>query len=104
MLIHVNFLVDNSREFQLHVLLHLNLKFFYLHDDGTLEEHDFTRDGEYLVFETDHLSEWLIFSDYNSVSGSGNYALLIILPILLAIATMGFALIVIGKNRKKETD
>lgn len=81
-----------------------NLKFFYLHDDGTMEEHDFTRDGEYLVFETDHLSEWLIFSDYNNVAGFASYALLIILPILLAIATMGFALIVIGKNRKKETD
>lgn len=81
-----------------------NLKFFYLHDDGVLEEHNFMRDGEYLVFETDHLSEWLIFSDYNNASGSGNYALLIILPVLLAIATMGFALIVIGKNRKKEMD
>ena len=60
------------------------------------------RDGDVLRFNTDHLSYWAIVGEKTAVTTQMNNAIILVAPpILLAIATMGYALILLGKNRKK---
>lgn len=77
---------------------------FYVNDDKEISSHQNEREGDVLRFETDHLSWWAIAGDKITVNGqlSPSIILFIILSILLAIATMAYTLILIGKNRKKK--
>lgn len=77
---------------------------FYVNDDNEISSHQNEREGDVLRFETDHLSWWAIAGDKITVNGklSPSIILFIILSILLAIATMAYTLILIGKNRKKK--
>lgn len=109
-------LMQNKREIQPNTTLTIriklteneqkgNIKFYYLNDNYELVSYDFKiENGELLVFATDHLSNWVIFSDYvkggnngynnpNLIFGSrGNAVYLMGMPLLLAIATMLYAL------------
>lgn len=79
------------------------LKFYYYNDDKELEEHEFKVENNELIFETDHLSDWLIFGDYNKNKGfesDSKVVVLIMYPILLAITTMSYAFIQKGKITK----
>ena len=80
------------------------LELCYVSDTGEITRFESERDGEVLRFATDHLSLWAISGEVNVASGtmSGAAVLLIMLPILLAIATMSYVLIIIGKNKKKK--
>lgn len=79
-----------------------NLELYYINDMGEITRFESERDGDILRFKTDHLSLWAISGEINVVSGtmSGAAVMLITLPILLAIATMSYVLIIIGKNKK----
>jgi hypothetical protein len=79
------------------------LKFYYYNNDNDLEEHEFTVEGNELVFKTNHLSCWTIFGDYNKNKGfesDSKVVTLIMYPILLAITTMTYAFIQKGKVTK----
>lgn len=78
------------------------LALYYVNDDGETTLFPSEREGEVLRFRTDHLSLWAIVGEANTVGGrlSDAAVILISMPILLAIATMGYALIIIGKNKK----
>lgn len=79
------------------------LKFYYYTDDKELQQVDFQIDGEYLVFNTDHLSEWCIFGDYNKNKGfesESKVVILVMQPILLAITAMIYAFVQKGKFTK----
>ena len=77
---------------------------YYVSDIAEMSVHDSERDGEKLRFKTDHLSLWAVVGNEIVVSGTmpSTMILLITLLILLAIATMAYTLIIIGKNRKKK--
>ena len=38
----------------------LNLKAYYIKDNGEIEQHDVIVEGNYLVFETNHFSTYII--------------------------------------------
>ena len=78
------------------------LQLYYVNDNGEMSLVNTERDGDVLRFETDHLSLWSIVGQVNTASGklSDGAVMLISLPILLAIVTMAYGLIVIGKNKK----
>ena len=80
------------------------LALYYVNDDGEMTLFPSERDGEVLRFKTDHLSLWAIVGEGISANGtlSGAAVMLITMPILLAIATMGYVLILIGKHRKRK--
>ncbi|MBO7508375.1 MAG: InlB B-repeat-containing protein [Clostridia bacterium] len=96
-------MMQNRKEIQPNTTLTIRIKlteteqkgkteFYYLNDDNELISHDFKiEDGE-LVFTTDHLSNWVIFNNYNENSHKSNLAFLIGMPIILTIATMLYAL------------
>ena len=71
------------------------LKLFYYTDEGELQEYNYKIEGDQLVFNTTHLSNWIIFGDYQNVNTTADNTVLrvILLPILLAIATMGYVII-----------
>ena len=83
-------------------LTHLSL--YYVNDNGEMILISCERDGDVLRFKTDHLSWWAIVGDKTVVGGkvSDAMVMLITMPIMLAVATMAYALIVIGKNKKKK--
>ena len=83
-------------------LSHISL--YYVKDNGEMVRVNCARNGNVLQFETDHLSWWAIVGEKTTASGQITNAtvMLITMPILLAIATMSYALIIIGKNRKKK--
>lgn len=107
-------LIQNNREIQPNTTLRIkikltekeqksNIKFYYLNDNFELVSYDFEIENGELVFTTDHLSNWVIFSDYGVNGGSqgnpdaifgsrGNAVIMIAMPLLLAIATMLYAL------------
>jgi len=112
-------LIQNRKEIQPNTTLRIrikltekeqksNIKFYYLNDDYELISYDFKIVNGELVFTTDHLSYWVIFSDYKENGGSGhgqetderdivfgskgNAVILIGMPIILSIATMLYAL------------
>jgi hypothetical protein len=76
------------------------LKFYYYNNDLELEEYEFVIEDGYLVFNTNHLSNWLIFGDHNKNKGfdsDSKVVTLMMYPILLAITTMTYAFIQKGK-------
>jgi hypothetical protein len=85
-----------------------NIRFGYINNENKLIEHEFDIELGNLVFTTDHLSEWAIFVDTSTNTGSASkITILILLPSLLAVATMQYVLIIRAKNKKllkKETD
>jgi len=85
-----------------------NIRFGYINNENKLIEHDFDIELGNLLFTTDHLSEWVIFVDTSTNTGSASkITILILLPSLLAVATMQYVLIIRAKNKKllkKETD
>ena len=86
-----------------------NIKFGYINNENELIEHDFNIELGDLVFTTDHLSNWIIFVDTSTTTGSASkITIMILLPSLLAVATMQYVLIIRAKNKKlllkKEND
>lgn len=87
-----------------------NLKFYYLSDGNNLTNYDFEIKGDYLVFKTDHLSNWLVFSDYNKYVGKDSIVIkkrnamkLIGYPLILASVTMIYSIRLKQlSNKKKE--
>ena len=79
-----------------------SIELFYVNDSGEITRFESERDGDVLRFQTDHLSLWALAGEINAVGGTMSDAavMLITLPILLAIATMSYVLIIIGKNKK----
>lgn len=79
------------------------LALYYVNDNGEMTLHDSVREGDVLRFETDHLSWWAVVGDKATATGrlSDAAVMLITMPILLAIATMAFTLIVLGKHKKE---
>lgn len=79
------------------------LALYYVNDAGEMTLYNSERDGEVLRFKTTHLSYWAIVGDKAVATGklSDAAVMLISMPILLAIATMGYALILLGKRKKE---
>ena len=80
-------------------------KFYYLNDDNELISYDFKIENGELVFTTDHLSNWVIFNNYGGNTNPSNIFFNIGMPIILALATMLYALRLkqIITKTKKET-
>ncbi len=80
------------------------LELYIVGDNGELTTHTFEREGETIRFQTSTLGRWAIVGEKPTATGrlSDAAVTLISLPILLAIATMGYALILLGKNKKKK--
>lgn len=78
------------------------IKFGYLSDANVLTEHQYEVELNTLSFTTDHLSNWIIFigSASHNTAYSGKITILILLPSLLAVATMQYVLIIRAKNKK----
>jgi hypothetical protein len=76
------------------------IKFYYLNDNNELSSHEFKVENGYLVFKTNHLSNWVIFNNYSENSYNPNMAFLVGMPIILAIATMLYALRLKQMNKK----
>ena len=68
------------------------IKFYYLNNDNELESKDFKIENGELIFTTDHLSNWTIFSDYTGNVNKSSILFNVGMPIILAIATMLYAL------------
>lgn len=81
-----------------------DLLLYYVDDDGNLVAHEYERIGDAVRFQTDRLDRWAIVGDIPTAGGklSDAAVMLISMPILLAIATMGYTLIILGKNKKKK--
>ncbi len=73
-------------------------------ENGEMVAYDFVREDDVIKFTTTRLGRWAIVGDKPFARGrlSDAAVMLISMPILLAIATMAYALILIGKNRKKK--
>ena len=80
------------------------LALYYVNDNGEMMLYNSERDGDVLRFKTDHLSWWAIVGDKTVAGGKVSDATitLITMPIMLAVATMAYALIIMGKNKKKK--
>jgi len=78
------------------------LQLLYINDKGEMAQHDSSTKDDTLSFETDHLSLWSVVGEKDTSNGgmSSRIAILIIMPILLAIATMSYVLILLGKRKK----
>lgn len=76
------------------------IKFYYLNNDNELESKDFKIENGELVFTTDHLSNWTIFSDYTGNVNKSSILFNVGMPIILAIATMLYALRLKQKMKK----
>ena len=80
------------------------LALYYVNDENKMEFYESRVEGGVLSFSTDHLSLWALVGDTITIrQGLSDAAVMLItLPILLAIVTMSYALIITGKNKKKE--
>lgn len=82
------------------------LGFYYVHTDGIWNIHDYTLEEDIeasstlLVYNTNHLSNWAIVGEIPAESTGVASVTIVLMPILLAIATMAYALIMIGKGGK----
>ena len=78
------------------------LQLLYINDKGEIAQHDSNTKDDTLSFETDHLSLWSVVGEKDASNGgmSSRIAILVIMPILLAIATMSYVLILLGKRKK----
>ena len=85
-------------------LNYVGLMGHYFDDNGEMILYNSERDGDVLRFKTDHLSWWAIVGDKTVAGGKISDATitLITMPIMLAVATMAYALIIMGKNKKKK--
>ena len=79
------------------------LKLYYYKDNGELQEHVFEIIDGRLVFTTNHLSNWVIFGDYEEAGQNDSIFNLILMPILLAIATMGYMFVLLIRQKNKLT-
>lgn len=80
------------------------LKLYSVTEDGDLVPYEFERDGDKIRFGTDHLDRWAIVAEKTVVTGllSDAATMMITMPILLAIVTMAYALILMGKYKKEK--
>ena len=72
-------------------------------ENGEMVSHEFERDGDVIRFVTSKLDRWAIVGEMPTANGklSDAAVMLISMPILLAIVTLGYALIIIGKKKKE---
>ncbi len=80
---------------------------FHLDENGTMTRYESKKEKGFVVFETQHLSNWAIVGNVivgagGTTQGPSNTLTLIIAPTLLAIATLGFALVLVAKARKNK--
>ena len=68
------------------------IKFYYLNNNNELESKDFSIENGKLVFTTDHLSNWVIFCNNSGSINKSSILFNVGMPIILAIATMLYAL------------
>jgi len=80
------------------------IKFYYLNNDNELESKDFKIENGELIFTTDHLSNWTIFSDYTGNVNKSSILFNVGMPIILAIATMLYALRLKQKMKKTKKE
>ena len=80
------------------------LQFYFVNEDGEMVEYDFVREGDVLRFQTTKLGRWAIVGEKPVATGrmSDAAVMLITMPILLAIVTMAYALILLGKKKKEK--
>ena len=80
------------------------LELYYVNDNGEMVSYEYERDGNGIRFETAHLGRWAIVGEKPTATGrlSDAAVTLITMPILLAIVTMGYALILLGKRKKEK--
>lgn len=75
-----------------------NLRLYYVDDDGKMTLFDSKVDGEYLVFQTSHLSKWVILGDNVAEQGSSNLAVALIA--VFAALCLAFVIVVIVRLKK----
>ena len=69
-------------------LKNLNLKAYYIKDNGEIEQHDVTVEGNYLVFETNHFSTYIIGG--NAIKNPATSDSFVKLLIAFLISLFGF--------------
>ena len=79
------------------------LEFYYVDEEGKMIEYDFERIGDTIRFETTKLGRWAIVGNKPLATGrlSDAAVTLITMPIMLAIVTMAYALILMGQRKNE---
>ena len=85
------FLTDDLKKYE-------NLQVVYINDAGEIQVITSTREGDYLVFNTNHLSKYGIIGTKTNVP---DYTLIIV-SLLAAVVVIGGIIIVAKKKKKKE--
>lgn len=76
-----------------------NLKFYTMNAEGELVDTPYRIDNGYLVFKTDTLDTWLLFYELNKFASPGRVVTLIGMPILLAVVTMLYAIVLMTRKK-----
>lgn len=77
----------------------LDLSSYYIKDNGEIEKHDVTIEGDYLVFTTDHFSTYVIGGDMISNPKTSDINLALILS-MIALGSAGAVISYKKKNAK----
>ena len=79
------------------------LEFYYVDEERKMIEYDFERIGDTIRFETTKLGRWAIVGNEPFATGrlSDAAVTLITMPIMLAIVTMAYALILMGQRKNE---